>query len=155
MIAIPSPELEKIREHARRAYPNECCGALFGKEDSQSKLVREGRPLENMRHDSPRNRFLVTADDFRDCERYARERGVEILGFYHSHPDHPARPSDYDLEHAWPWLSYVIVAIDKGEPGEITSWEMAEDRSVMRQERLEAVCEKTFTTDEHGGGKRR
>ncbi len=150
MIAIAPQDLESIREHGRRAYPNECCGALFGKDDGQSKQVVEVRALENMRHDSPRNRFLVTAEEFRECERHARERGVEILGFYHSHPDHPARPSDYDREHAWPWLSYVIVSVEKGEPGDMTSWELAEDRSAMNQEAINTVLEKELAPDEHG-----
>jgi proteasome lid subunit RPN8/RPN11 len=136
-LRIPAAEAGRIRDHARRAYPHECCGVLFGRESNRSKAVVESRPVENARRDSPCNRFLVTAGDFRQFERYARERGLEIVGFYHSHPDGPARPSEYDRENAWPWFSYVIVSVVNGEPGEMTSWELAEDRSAMSPERIE------------------
>lgn len=136
-IVLKAAELAKIREHARRAYPHECCGVLFGREADGSKFVLEARPLDNARQDAPRNRFLITAEDFRRSERYAREQAIDILGFYHSHPDHPARPSDYDREHAWPWFSYLIVSVGQGEPGDITSWELAEDRSAMNREQLD------------------
>ena len=74
-------------------------------------------PLVNRRDDSPRNRFSVTAEDVRDAEKAAREHGLEVVGWYHSHPDHPARPSEFDREHAWPWYSYVIVSVMSGSPG--------------------------------------
>ena len=97
-LAILPPELASVNEHARRDYPHECCGFLLGKEVNGWKLVVEVRAVENVRHDSPRNRFLISPSDFRAGERYAREQKLDILGFYHSHPDHPARPSQYDQE---------------------------------------------------------
>jgi len=138
-LAIPGAELEKIREHARIAYPNECCGVLLGKEVGGWKSVVEARALENAQGESPRNRFLITADVVLENDRYARQKGLDILGFYHSHPDHPPVPSEYDLENAWPWFSYLIVAVNRGNPGEATSWELAEDWSRFNRETMAAA----------------
>ena len=91
-----------------RAYPHECCGALIGRDG----VVTEAFALPNTTEEGPRRRFLVRPDDYRAAEARARETGLELLGFYHSHPDHPARPSQYDLDHAWPLFSYVIVSVD-------------------------------------------
>lgn len=122
--------LDDIRTHGARAYPSECCGALIGVADGDSKLVRALLPLDNRREgEAARTRFLVTADDFRWAEKEARAKGLDILGFYHSHPDHPARPSDFDREHALPWYSYIIVSVAHGEPQEATCWVLADDRS--------------------------
>ncbi len=138
-LAILPPELAKINDHGRRAYPNECCGFLLGKEVNGWKLVTEARAVDNARDDSPRNRFLITPEDFVAADKYAREQKLEMLGFYHSHPDHPARPSEYDREHAWPWYSYVIVSVQQGNPGDIASWELAEDRSQFHRETMETA----------------
>ena len=94
-------------------------------------------PLVNRRDDSPRNRFSVTSEDVRDAEKTAREKGLDVLGWYHSHPDHPARPSQYDQDHAWPWYSYIIVSVANGEPQDMTSWRLADDRSKFSPEDLE------------------
>ena len=83
----------------------------------------------NRRDDSPRNRFSVTSDDVRDAEKVAREKGIDVIGWYHSHPDHPAAPSQYDRDHAWPWYSYIIVSVANGEPEDMTSWRLTDDRS--------------------------
>jgi proteasome lid subunit RPN8/RPN11 len=92
--------------------------------------------LTNRREDSPRNRFSITPEDFRTAERAATERGLELVGWYHSYPDHPARPSEFDREHAWPWYSYVIVSVDAGKPQQMTSWLLAEDRSHFNFEEI-------------------
>ena len=89
-----------------------------------------------MTDEGPRRRFLVTPKDYREAERRAGEVGGELLGFYHSHPDHPARPSQYDLDHAWPFFSYVIVSVREGVSGDMTSWRLREDRSGFDQEDL-------------------
>jgi proteasome lid subunit RPN8/RPN11 len=133
---------QKIREHGAQGYPNECCGALLGRDEdgigstttgvAVSLPVREILalfPLVNRRDDSPRNRFSVTAEDVRDSEKAAREKGLDVVGWYHSHPDHPARPSQYDREHAWPWYSYIIVSVANGKSQEMTSWRLSDDRS--------------------------
>jgi proteasome lid subunit RPN8/RPN11 len=116
---------EAIRQHGIEAYPNECCGALFGR-DGQ---VVDTFGLPNTTEEGPRRRFLVRPQDYLAAERRARELGADLLGFYHSHPDHPARPSQYDLDHAWPVFSYVIVSVRGGVPEDMTSWLLRDDRS--------------------------
>jgi proteasome lid subunit RPN8/RPN11 len=92
--------------------------------------------LPNTTEEGPRRRFLVRPSDYQMAERTAAELGGELLGFYHSHPDHPARPSQYDLDHAWPFFSYVIVSVQNGESRDMTSWRLREDRSAFDQEDL-------------------
>lgn len=129
-------ELERIHEEGRRAYPHECCGALLGHVEDGRKSVAELLPLANRREDSPRDRFLITAEDWKQAEVEAKKRGLELIGFYHSHPDHPARPSDFDREQAWPWYSYVIVSVTQGGVREATSWVLAEDRAQFLPETI-------------------
>ena len=131
----------RIRAHGAETYPHECCGALLGRDEDASREVLGVFPLRNRRDDSPRNRFALAPDDVRAAERAARESGLELVGWYHSHPDHPARPSEYDREHAWPWYSYVIVSVGNGRAAEMTSWRLAEDRSRFEAEGLEVVAE--------------
>jgi proteasome lid subunit RPN8/RPN11 len=121
-----------IRSHGAETYPNECCGALIGRDG----IVSETVALPNMTDEGPRTRFRVTPKDYRGAERRASELGGELLGFYHSHPDHPARPSQYDLDHAWPFFSYVIVSVRDGVSGDMTSWRLREDRSAFDEEEL-------------------
>src|SRR5215208_1483955 len=103
---------EAIRRHGEETYPHECCGALVGHGERVTATV----PLPNTTEEGPRRRFLVRPSDYRMAEHRATEGGGELLGFYHSHPDHPARPSQYDLDHAWPTFAYVIVSV-KGQAG--------------------------------------
>jgi proteasome lid subunit RPN8/RPN11 len=121
-----------IRAHGGEAYPHECCGALFGCD----RVVGATHALPNTTEEGPRRRFLVRPGDYRAAERQARDAGADLLGFYHSHPDHPARPSQYDLDHAWPFFSYVIVSVQNGESRDMTSWRLREDRSAFDQEDL-------------------
>ncbi|MBI4887862.1 MAG: M67 family metallopeptidase [Acidobacteria bacterium] len=128
-----------IRRHGVETYPNECCGALIGRDG----VVVSASPLPNMTEEGPRRRFRVRPQDYRDAERQASERGAELLGFYHSHPDHPARPSQYDLDHAWPVFSYIIVSVRAGVAEEMTSWRLRDDRSALDQENV------TYVEHEH------
>jgi len=114
-----------IRRHGEETYPHECCGALVGREDGVTEVVA----LPNTTEEGPRRRFLVRPSDYREAEKRASELGGELLGFYHSHPDHPARPSQYDLDHAWPTFAYVIVSIAEGQSKDMTVWFLKEDRS--------------------------
>lgn len=119
-----------IRAHGRDAFPYECCGALLGRDG----VVHEAHALPNTTGEGPRRRFLVSPDDYRAAEKRARETGLELMGFYHSHPDHPATPSQYDLDHAWPSFSYVIVSVMSGEDQTLTSWQLQADRSAFDEE---------------------
>jgi len=123
---------EAIRRHGVETYPNECCGALYGRD----KQVTATFALPNTTEEGPRRRFLVRPSDYREAEKKASEQGLELLGFYHSHPDHPARPSQYDLDHAWPFFSYIIVSVRAGVSEDMTSWLLRDDRSGFDQEDL-------------------
>ena len=133
-----------IRRHGEAAYPHECCGALVGTGDRVTAVV----PLPNTTEEGPRRRFLVRPSDYREAERRANEFKGELLGFYHSHPDHPARPSQYDLDHAWPTFAYIIVSIVGAKAGDLsrqsgeaaaadlTVWYLKEDRSSFDEGQL-------------------
>jgi len=131
---------EAIRRHGREAYPDECCGALIGRDG----CIVEAFALPNTTAEGPRRRFLVRPSDYQAAERRAAQSGAGLVGFYHSHPDHPARPSQYDLDHAWPTFAYVIVAVTEGEPGEMRSWRLRPDRSGFDEE---AVMENLRTRE--------
>jgi proteasome lid subunit RPN8/RPN11 len=121
-----------ITRHGSETYPDECCGALIGR----NGVVQSTFALPNVTDEGPRRRFRISPDDYRASEKRAAESGAELLGFYHSHPDHPARPSQYDLDHAWPFFSYIIVAVRGGVPEDMTSWRLKDDRSAFDQEEL-------------------
>jgi proteasome lid subunit RPN8/RPN11 len=123
-----------IRRHGEETYPHECCGALVGPAGPGG--VTATVPLPNMTEEGPRRRFLVRPSDYRMAESRAAELGGELLGFYHSHPDHPARPSQYDLDHAWPTFAYVIVAVAAGQAGDMTVWWLKDDRSAFEEGEL-------------------
>ena len=131
-LRLRSGVLEAIEQHAHDTYPHECCGALIGR-DSE---VLTAFPLANTTEDGPRRRFLVRPSDYQQAERAAGDAQLELLGFYHSHPDHPARPSQYDLDHAWPFFSYVIVSVVSGAPGDVRSWRLRDDRSAFDEEAI-------------------
>jgi proteasome lid subunit RPN8/RPN11 len=123
---------DAIRRHGMETYPHECCGALYGRDGEVARTLA----LPNTTEEGPRRRFLVRPDDYRTAEQQARALGLELAGFYHSHPDHPARPSQYDLDHAWPFFSYIIVSVQAGTPEAMTSWRLRDDRSAFDQEDL-------------------
>lgn len=116
-----------IEQHGRDVYPHECCGALLGDGD---RIVAT-HPLPNVTTEGPRRRFRIDDQDYLASERQARAAGLALLGFYHSHPDHPAVPSQYDLDHAWPTFVYPIVAIRGGEPEALRAWALKADRSAF------------------------
>ncbi len=131
MIRLADVHLDAVRAHGEADYPYECCGLLIGGFGVEStKTVLETVPISNAREESEkRNRFLITPEELLKGEKVAREKKMDILGFYHSHPDHPADPSQFDLDHAWPMYSYIIVSVNQGRSGDLRSWELREDRS--------------------------
>jgi proteasome lid subunit RPN8/RPN11 len=140
VLKIAQDLLRRIHAHGVETYPHECCGALLGRDGDGSREIVELLPLENRRNDSPRNRFEVTAEDVRLAEKTAREKHIDLLGWYHSHPDAPARPSEFDREHAWPWYSYIIVSVQRREPRDTTSWRLRDDRSAYDSEAIESAA---------------
>jgi proteasome lid subunit RPN8/RPN11 len=129
LVVVPQVN-DAIRRHGADTYPHECCGALIGRDG----VVTEAFALSNTTEDGPRRRFLVRPADYQQAERRASALGAELLGFYHSHPDHPARPSQYDLDHAWPHFSYVIVSVTAAGAADMTSWRLRGDRSAFDEE---------------------
>jgi proteasome lid subunit RPN8/RPN11 len=123
---------QAIRAHAAEIYPNECCGALYG----ANGVVTDTFALPNVTEEGPRRRFRISDKDYLKTERRASELKAGLLGFYHSHPDHPARPSQYDLDHAFPTFSYIIVSVRRGTPEDMTSWRLRDDRSAFDPEEL-------------------
>ena len=128
-LRLPDAVAREIRGHGEATYPHECCGALVGRGEDVTAAV----PLPNTTEEGPRRRFLVRPSDYRLAEQRANELGGELLGFYHSHPDHPARPSQYDLDHAWPTFAYVIVSVASGAAGEVSVWFLKDDRSAFEE----------------------
>ena len=141
MITLLSEHVEAIQEHGERDYPHECCGLLIGRfSEGGHKTVFEIYPISNAREEEhKRNRFLIRPEELLRGERYARQHELEVTGFYHSHPDCEAQPSKYDLEHAWPTYSYIIVSVREGYAVELRSWELEVGRSQFNREEMETL----------------
>jgi proteasome lid subunit RPN8/RPN11 len=122
--------LAAIRKEASRGYPQEACGALLGP-DAES--VVETIPIPNRETEQPRRRFTVGPMDYLAVEGAADARGLRLVGFWHSHPDHPARPSETDRQYAWPGLLTLVIAVEKGEPRALTAWAVAADDAPFRE----------------------
>lgn len=139
MVRLTEERLREIREHGMKDYPYECCGLLVGRFESDgTKTVVETYPISNAREESAkRNRFLIKPEELMLGERYASSKGLDVVGFYHSHPDSPAVPSQYDLEHAWPTYSYIIVSVRQATATDLFSWEQEPDRSRFSEEKIE------------------
>ena len=143
MISISPTQLADINLHGERDYPYECCGLLIGRFDTTGeKVVVETFPISNAREESAkRNRFLITPEELMRGEQHARSKKLDVVGFYHSHPESPAVPSQYDLEHAWPTYSYIIVSVIEQKAGDLFSWEQEPDRSKFVQEEMKVSDE--------------
>ena len=122
-----------IAAHGEQGYPNEICGVLLGQEAEGRRIIRALLPIENsFESDEQYHRFLITPEAMFRAERQAQRTGMDVLGVYHSHPDSPARPSDYDRDHAaWTTWSYIIVSIQGGQAAEMHAWTLREDRSTF------------------------
>jgi proteasome lid subunit RPN8/RPN11 len=138
MITLAQEHLDEISRHGERDYPHECCGLLIGSFATDGrKTVLETYPISNAREEEARHhRSLILPEELMRGERYARSKELDVVGNYHSHPDHPAIPSQYDLEHAWPTWSYIIVSVLKGSAADLRSWEMQADRSRFDEEEI-------------------
>jgi proteasome lid subunit RPN8/RPN11 len=140
MIEVNQNILDAITAHAEKDYPHECGGMLIGRFEEGKKTVVETFPLENAREEEDRHdRILILPKDVLRAERYARERKLDVVGYYHSHPDDRAVPSQYDLDHALPVWSYIIASVLDGKVEDIASWEMENDRSRFNEETIEVA----------------
>ena len=135
-LKIGRGDVGHIREHAKEAYPEECAGALVGMDVGEMKIVVDVWRAQNTHEEERSRRFLIGPSRIKEFEERARERDMDVLGFYHSHPDHPAEPSEYDREHAWPYYSYVIAAIGEDRIEDLRSWVLKEDRSGYEEEQI-------------------
>jgi proteasome lid subunit RPN8/RPN11 len=137
MIEITDEQKKSIEAHGEQTYPYECGGMLIGRFEDRKKTVVEIFPLENSIVEDQTVRVLISPKDVLRAERYARSLKLDVVGYYHSHPEDSAVPSQYDLDHALPVWSYIIVSVLQGKAADIRSWEMENDRSKFNEEELE------------------
>jgi len=138
MLEIASEVLKKIHAHGEKAYPEEGAGFLLGKVDGEWRQVTAILELTNAREDAARhNRYLLTPQDYLRGEQEAERLALDVLGVFHSHPDHPSLPSEFDRQWAMPWFSYVITSVQAGRAAESRSWRLMEDRSQFVEEKIE------------------
>jgi proteasome lid subunit RPN8/RPN11 len=136
-LTIPLDLLAQIHAHGEGAYPEEGAGFLLGNANGEQRQVTQVFTTENAREDVARhNRYLVTPKDYLKAETTAEDQGLSLIGVFHSHPDHPNRPSEFDREWAQPFFSYVITSVNAGKTVESRSWRLAEDRSKFEEERI-------------------
>ena len=127
MITLSDSQLEAIRAHGIETFPHECCGVILGEVVGDKKVTTQLRKLSNVHEDGHERRYLVSPDEMFQLLREERKTGVKVLGFYHSHPNHPAIPSGYDRDWASPWYTYVIVSILDSKPDNLTAWVLDDD----------------------------
>lgn len=135
LLCIGNDKLREIEEQVKKSYPLECCGLLIGTNTSEKKVV-EVRPVQNKNFERAHDRYVIERGDFEKVDREAVKSGLQIIGVYHSHPDHPAIPSAYDADHACSWFSYIIVAIENGEKTDIKSWVFDEKKKQFEEEEI-------------------
>ena len=137
MVYLTEEHIKQIEAHGERAFPYECGGMLIGRFEVGRKTVLELLPMENaMSEAEQHNRVLILPKDVLRAERFARERKLDVVGYYHSHPDHPAIPSQFDLDHALPVWTYIIVSVESGKAVDVRAWEMENDRSKFNEEKM-------------------
>jgi proteasome lid subunit RPN8/RPN11 len=160
MIRLSEAHLNAIRTHGATTFPNECCGVLLGDVADADKTVREVRALANVFEPSAEfetsvlpegadtanvaavgqeRRYFVSPQEMFALMQEERRTKRKVLGFYHSHPNHPARPSAYDREWASPWYTYIIVSVLDGHPADLTAWQLDDDRQAFSPETWEIV----------------
>jgi proteasome lid subunit RPN8/RPN11 len=158
MIRLGASVTDEIKRHAEREYPRECCGLLIGRieDEGRTRVVEEIYPAANAWEDAgalahrtqvapgdeggTTHRMLIAPDDYRRAELSAFKRGLGVVGDYHSHPDHPAVPSQFDLEHSpWSTMSYIVVSVRQGQASELRSWELEADHSRFTEEDIAEV----------------
>ena len=143
VIELSQTLYQKIESEGAKAYPNECCGILFGRDVAGDgdyairRVVESLSPVINeFEEEEQYHRFLITPQTLMKAEKEAAKEGLLVLGFYHSHPDVAAKPSEYDRQHAWPFYSYVIVSIAKGEAVDMTSWLLDDETNTFKRQNI-------------------
>lgn len=137
-VIMITDQLQFIMNHARSTYPEECCGFLLGT-DSDVRMIQRVLSVRNVNQDSRRNRYNIDPLELVRADEEARRSNIILVGIYHSHPDAPAQPSQFDLEHAWPWYTYLVLSVQNGEPREVTAWYLSEDRANFHLDDLKVI----------------
>ena len=134
-IEIPKAVLQAIQDHAREAYPEECCGFLIGHSSAPRRVV-ESRWARNVATENRSRRYMVDPLELLRVDDDVRKKNLDLIGIYHSHPDHPAAPSEFDRSRATSWYSYLIVSVVDGQPKDTTAWSFDEAARAFRPEKL-------------------
>jgi proteasome lid subunit RPN8/RPN11 len=140
-LIIDEQALTKMKQHAEDDYPNECCGFFYGLE-GENRQVEIARKVENAKEGDQSDRFQIDPLDYQKAEKYAIDHDLDLLGVYHSHPDHPAEPSEHDREVAMPWFSYIIISVQDEKAVSTRSWQLNKERKFEE----ESVKTKEFST---------
>ncbi len=137
MVKILKSAYDGIIKHAESGYPNEVCGVLIGKDS----IITTFKECRNLNHERAHDRYELDPLSFKEADDWARSNGMEIMGIYHSHPDHPSRPSGFDRERAWPEWVYVILSIDVGRYKDGRAWVLKDFDSTFQEEEIELVSD--------------
>ncbi len=132
-VKFTDESLQAMLKDLEEAYPNEGCGFLYG-DDGDLRTIKEAVKVINSKEGDQRRRFEIKPTDYMKAERYADENNLKLIGIYHSHPNHPARPSEHDLKQAFPFFSYVIVSVNDGKAVDVTSWQLDENEKFYQEE---------------------
>jgi proteasome lid subunit RPN8/RPN11 len=137
-IVVPADQFRRIEAHGEAAYPNEGAGFLLGHLNNNDVVIAFVLPMENRREaEAQHNRYSIEAKDYANAELEAAKRDLSLVGVFHSHPDHPARPSQFDLDYAWPNFSYFITSVQKGKADVTYAWRLRPDRTGFDEDQLE------------------
>ena len=134
-LSISEEALKVMHQHAEKTFPNECCGFFYGK-DGEIRLIEQANIVDNSKEGDQRRRFEVSPLDYLKAERYATENNTTLLGVYHSHPNHPAKPSIHDLKQAVPFFSYIIISVMDGKVDDTTSWQLNNQGEEFEEEAI-------------------
>ncbi len=134
-LRISDAALENMIKHAESTYPYECCGFFYGTEQ-EVREIEVARIVDNSKEGDQRRRFEISPKDYLQAELFASKEGKTLLGVYHSHPDHPARPSAHDLKQAVPFFSYIILSVRQGKVKDLTSWQL-NDKKIFEEEPIQ------------------
>ncbi|MGR3320059.1 MAG: Mov34/MPN/PAD-1 family protein [Candidatus Anammoxibacter sp.] len=137
MIKINQKDLETIKEIVKKAYPDECCGLLVGKTTGEEREVVEIHSLTNLNTERSKDRYEIAPAEYMKVDRDVASRKLDIIGIYHSHPDHPSKPSEFDAGRAWEGYSYLIIAIANGREFEMKSWVFHDSTKIFEEEKIE------------------
>jgi len=137
-VTLSEKAVEIIYQHGREAFPNECCGFLYG-DEKNGRVIELAVPAHNSKEGDQRKRFEISPFDYMKAEQFALQNNTQLLGIYHSHPNHPAIASERDRAEAMPFFSYVIVSVVDGEIDDLKSWKLKEEARVFDEEKVELL----------------